>query len=925
MKLPCLSALRTLAIALIATAVLPACDRDKPENLIAAAEESIAKHDNKTAIIHLKNALQKAPESAHGRYLLGRALLESGDAISAEKELRKAMQTNYPPEQVIPQLARAMVDIGQSDRVVQEFGNLQLQGAGSPDLDTVLGDAFLSLGKPDQASKAYGAALVLDADFPAALLGQARLKATNNDWAGATTLVDKVLARSPSSLDALLLQAQLLSASGDTSRAIKVYDEIINAHPDSVRAIHGRLALSIMAQDANGATTQLEKLKTVAPKSAQTDYMSAAVALLRKDYAGARESIQQVLRVAPRFLPGQLLAGEIEYRLNSFSQAQTHLQKVIDVVPQHVLARRLLTAAYLKDGQPARALETITPLLARATADNSLYSLAGEVYLNNNDLALAEKYFSMAAAGDKTNPSAKTRLGQVLLAGGNVAGGIQQLEDAATIDVDRYQADVALITAHLRRKETQKALTAVERLEKKQPNNPLTHYLRAATLLMSGDSDGSRKSLERAIELDATYFPAALTLAKIDMQNGAFDAAKRRFEKILEKDSNNPQALVALAQVRSEMNAPASEVVQLLNKAISGNPTNVECRLSLIRFYLSRGDAAKAAAVAQEAQTAIPHNPIIQEALGVSLQASGDTNRAIAIFSQLVTVTPKSPQALLRLASAQIKAKRESDAMQSLTKALVLKPDLLEAQLLMISLHTTSDRTRQAVDIAKTIQRQRPMEYAGYMAEGDIYSQQKKWAEAATAYRSGLSKLRSPYLAVKAHSALLAANRAKDAAQFSTEWLNSNPKDPIFRMYLGDRSVGAKQYEAAAEQYKAVLVISPKNAIALNNLAFVAGQLKDPQATQYAEDAHKLQPNNPSILDTLGMLLADKGETARAIELLRQATALDPNAWPIRIHLAKTLAQAGQQSAAKKELEPLLKQDEQSPARIAATELLRTL
>ena len=97
---------------------------------------------------------------------------------------------------------------------------MQLQGVGSPDLDTVLGDAFLSLRKPDQASKAYGAALVLDADFPAALLGQARLKATNNDWAGATTLVDKVLAKSPASLDALLLQAQLLAASGDTSRAL---------------------------------------------------------------------------------------------------------------------------------------------------------------------------------------------------------------------------------------------------------------------------------------------------------------------------------------------------------------------------------------------------------------------------------------------------------------------------------------------------------------------------------------------------------------------------------------------------------------------------------------------------------------------------------------------------------------------------------
>ena len=62
-----------------------------------------------------------------------------------------------------------------------------------------------------------------------------------------------------------------------------------------------------------------------------------------------------------------------------------------------------------------------------------------------------------------------------------------------------------------------------------------------------------------------------------------------------------------------------------------------------------------------------------------------------------------------------------------------------------------------------------------------------------------------------------------------------------------------------------------------------------------------------TILDTLGTLLVEKGDTARGIELLQKASKLAPTSPSIRLNLAKALIKAGQKDAAKKELEELAK------------------
>ncbi len=49
-------------------------DKTTPDQLLASAKQERDKGNYRSAIIHLKNLLQKSPENAEARYLLGRDL-----------------------------------------------------------------------------------------------------------------------------------------------------------------------------------------------------------------------------------------------------------------------------------------------------------------------------------------------------------------------------------------------------------------------------------------------------------------------------------------------------------------------------------------------------------------------------------------------------------------------------------------------------------------------------------------------------------------------------------------------------------------------------------------------------------------------------------------------------------------------------------
>ena len=69
---------------------------------------------------------------------------------------------------------------------------------------------------------------------------------------------------------------------------------------------------------------------------------------------------------------------------------------------------------------------------------------------------------------------------------------------------------------------------------------------------------------------------------------------------------------------------------------------------------------------------------------------------------------------------------------------------------------------------------------------------------------------------------------------------------------------------------------NPNNLLVLNNLAWSLFESKDSRALGFAEQALKLKPDNPDVMDTLGWILVQQGQAERGIKLLQQALSKAP-------------------------------------------------
>ena len=915
----------SLAVSLLLALLLYACGGDKPDAMLASARDYLAKNDSRAAVIQLKNALQKNPELAEARYLLGLALLGDGDAVGAETELRKALELKTPRDQVIPALARALLAQGQLRKLTDEFARTELsQATAKADLQTSLSSAYLALGKGDLARAALAIAVATDPTYAPALLAQVRERAGSRDFDAALALLESVLAKAPSNFEAWKLKGDILGARAQGSEAVAAYRKAVESKPDFVPA-HAALFIALMQQEnAAEASKQLDALKKVAPNSPQTKYLDAVLAYQKKDFKAARELSQQLLKMAPNSTMGLQLAGMVELQTNSLLQAEAYLGKVVQVAPESVVARRLLATTYLRSGQPSKALTALQPILKSEGLDAATNAIAGEVFLQNGDAKKAEEFFTRATKQDPKNAKTRTALALTHLAGGRDEAAFAELQDISTME-NGSTADLALISALLSRREFDAALKAIDSLEKKQPDQPLAANLRGRTLLAKQDSAGAIKSFERSLAIDPGYFPAAASLAALDMADRKPEQARKRFETVLAKDPKNPQALLALAELSARLGATKDQVAELITRAITVNPSEQAPRLLLVELYLRNKDFKQALSAAQNAVAALPESAELLDALGRAQQATGDGNQALATFNKAAAVQPPSPMAQMRLADFYMAGKNKEAAIQSLRKALDIKPDLVEAQRALILLVMDGKNFQEASAIARNIQKQRPKEAVGYQLEGDVAANQKKWDVAAEAYRAGLKQAPFPALAAKLHTVLGMSGKASEADKFAAAWMRDQPKDVLFRLYLADLASNRQDYDAAEKMYTGIVRTQPNNAIALNNLAWVTAKLKKDGAVAYAEKAVSLVPDQAAYMDTLAMLLSEKNEYAKALEWQNKAIALQPQNGVFKINLVKIHIKGGKKDLARKELDELAKLGDKFQGQAEVASLLKSL
>ena len=874
------------------------------ESLISEAQQYQTKGDHKAAIIQLKNALQNSPDNAQARYLLGTIYNQTGDGASAEKELRRALKLGSSPADVLPELAKSLLAQGQFQQALDETKQLAGEHESAP-LSTLRGNAYLGLNKGQEARISFEQALKSNPGYPPALLGLSRYALTEKNIASATDFSEQAVQQNPKNIDAWLFKGDLLRAQGKSDAALAAYSQVLKIQPDNIAA-YLNIALLEIAQDKfTEAQKNINAARKLSPNNLLVFYNQALLDFRQDKSAAALDSLQKILRVAPEHMPSVLLAGAVQLSLGSIPQAEQHLRKYLENDPDNLYAQKLLATTLMKSGQTQAAITLMTQARLHAEEDLQLLSMLGEAFMQTGDYAKATESFTAASALSPNTAELHTALGLSKLAQGNNERAISEMELGVKLNTKSPQVGVLLSMTQLRLKQYDKALSAARAIEKEQPDNPLAQNLKGAAYLGKQDLTSARASFEKALSIDPGNFAAAINLAQLDLQAKKPEVAKKRFESILEKDKKNVQIMTALANLALSQ-GKVKESTNWLEQASKENPEALLPSLQLIAHYLRIGEKQQALTLAKKLQGSNSSNPNFLNLLGQAQFANDDKSAALETYSKLAAVNPESAPVQLRIAGIQMAMKNVTAATESLKKALSIQPDYLEAQLSLASLKAGTGDFEQALSIAKQIQKKDPKSAVGYELEGNLLLQQKKPDLAAVAFERAITISPNGTLLVKLHASLSQTGNTQTADSRLSRWIKDHPDDAAVRMYQAALNIDHGQTQAAIEQYQAILHLTPDYVPALNNLASLSQQVKDPLALQYAEKAYKIAPDNPAVQDTLGWILVEQGDTTRGIDLLRKASTSVPASAEIHYHLALGLIKTGDKVRARKELEQVL-------------------
>jgi Flp pilus assembly protein TadD len=178
-------------------------------------------------------------------------------------------------------------------------------------------------------------------------------------------------------------------------------------------------------------------------------------------------------------------------------------------------------------------------------------------------------------------------------------------------------------------------------------------------------------------------------------------------------------------------------------------------------------------------------------------------------------------------------------------------------------------------------------------------------------------------------SALWEQGKREAAITTLSQWLDQYPEDLLTLNALANFYLLDHQFHKARNQFGHITRLSPRSALAHNNLAWLLLQEdRIDTALTHAQKARELAPNDPEIMDTLGMVLFRKGNYRAAERLFEDATDRLPQNLDVQFHLAQASAKSGNREKAKQILIHILNPENSKmpfPSRESAQRLLDEL
>jgi len=447
------------------------------------------------------------------------------------------------------------------------------------------------------------------------------------------------------------------------------------------------LHLSSVLQEeqlADATELLLRRAQGNAPESFWTNYMLGAAlagAIDRREGSDLREAYV----MGGSIMSGTGLPGVDPERNPSrpeFDEAIGFMRAAVAARPGAETAWIFLGMALIGGGYDQQALATVRRAASSFPDSRGLDGMEAMILLIQDSYEEALPSVRRVAEREPESKIALYMLGSTLAELGKYDEAREVLQKFAGLDDDeslRFVSEidtsqealphVVLGGSQLGRLDFDEVMATCRAGLEADPNSCALHCLRAIALLERGEIAAAEKSLERAVELAPDVGAIHNFIGTSLMQRGRIDQAIPYLRKAVELDPSDATAHSNLGASLSESGDYEAALVSC-KKAIELKPRYAMGWNNLGTVYDRLGDADKAEEQFRKTLDLDPENLQALRNLATILRKLGEFDEAIAITQEL-----SEPESYRQLGRALMMAGKSEQAIETLQRALALKPE----------------------------------------------------------------------------------------------------------------------------------------------------------------------------------------------------------------------------------------------------------
>ena len=521
----------------------------------------------------------------------------------------------------------------------------------------------------------------------------------------------------------------------------------------------------------------------------------------------------------------------------------------------------------------------------------SLNALAGQTRLAiiNQEFKEAKSLADNLTKMHPESDAAWALHGEVGRLAGDMQSALQSFDRALSLQAYNLSALLGSASMKLVLGDEEGAAKRIEVVQRLSPNHPMGNYLNATLLYSKKDISGTEVSLQKVLKIAPNHLPSHQLMGAIAFSKGQYEQADQALSRVVQAYPNNVAAVKLLAATRLKLNQPA-EAIKVLEKALPTASEDAQLLALAGTAYMQNKQTAKGTEYLEKAVEAAPDTVGIRTQLALGLLASGDASKAI----------------------------------KELETAVDLGQNVFQADVLLIMLHLREKRFEKALTQAQDFEKKNPSSPLPANLMGAAYVGLDQLAQARERFQQALAK-DSHFIPAIINIARIdeRENKIEDARKRYESILKQREN------HLGALLSLARFADTEGKGEEAVRLLekaweSNEGAIqpGMMLVAYYNGKQQSLRAVSVARDLDVKHPNNPAIMNALGMSQMAAKEYHNAQATFESLAELLPKSPQAHLALGRVNMQLDDTSSAKKNVNKSLSLSEEFlPAQLFMAQL----